>query len=385
MDSTSSVPPPHQKTKELRVLHVYKTWTPESYGGVEQFISTLCLETEKMGIKNRVLYLGKNKKPTLKGHDNIKGICFPLDIEVASTGFSFSMLKNFSRLEEWCDILHFHFPWPFGDLIHFLSRSSKPMIISYHSDIFKQRYLKIIYKPLMNYFLKKANIIVPASPNYVLSSPVLKKYKSKVEVIPYGLVDQVDHTPNPERVSYWRNQVGENFAFFMGVLRYYKGLHTLMEASRKVSGPIVIAGAGPMEKEIKDFAESHNLTNIKFVGRISEEDKDILYRLSRFFVFPSHVRSEAFGISLLEAAMHGKPMISCEIGTGTTFININGKTGVVIEPENVEMLSVAMNKLFEQSEEYLEYSKNARQRFEELFTAKKMASSYLELYRRISP
>jgi rhamnosyl/mannosyltransferase len=267
--ASSTIAP--KENRKLRVLHVYKTWTPESYGGVEQFISTLCAETSKMGIQNRVLYLGKAKKPTLKGHDNIQGICFPLDIELASTGFSLSLLKNFSRLSEWCDVLHFHFPWPFGDLIHLLSKSHKPLIVSYHSDIIKQRYLKIAYKPLMNHFLKNADAIVPASPNYVVSSPVLQKHKQKIEVIPYGLVDQYSHTPSQERLSYWKNQVGEGFAFFMGVLRYYKGLHTLLEASKNVSGPIVIAGAGPMEEELKEFVKKNNIKNVKFVETICVE------------------------------------------------------------------------------------------------------------------
>ena len=59
-----------------------------------------------------------------------------------------------------------------------------------------------------------------------------------------------------------------------------------------------------------------------------------LLALSYAILFPSHLRSEAFGISLLEGAMFGKPLISSEIGTGTTYINIDGKTGVVVPPSD---------------------------------------------------
>ena len=76
----------------------------------------------------------------------------------------------------------------------------------------------------------------------------------------------------------------------MGVLRYYKGLNTLIEAAKQVDKRIVIAGDGPMEAELKNYAQHHNLSHVIFLGRISDADKDILFRLSRFFVFPSHLR-----------------------------------------------------------------------------------------------
>lgn len=61
-------------------------------------------------------------------------------------------------------------------------------------------------------------------------------------------------------------------------------------------------------------------------------DTMCLPRLCQGIVFPSQLRSEAFGMSLLEGAMHGKPMISSEIGVGTTYINIAGEAGLVVPP-----------------------------------------------------
>src|SRR5690606_17794728 len=117
-------------------------------------------------------------------------------------------------------------------------------------------------------------------------------------------------------------------------LRYYKGLHFLIEAASKTAATIVIAGSGPEEIQLKSLAADKGLTNVHFLGRISDDDKSALLQACRGFVFPSHLPSESFGISLLEAAMAGKPMISCEIGTGTSYVNIHQQTGWVIEPAN---------------------------------------------------
>jgi rhamnosyl/mannosyltransferase len=122
---------------------------------------------------------------------------------------------------------------------------------------------------------------------------------------------------------------------------------------------------------------------LHFVGKVSEEDKAALFHLCYAVTFPSHLRSEAFGISLLEGAMYGKPLISSEIGTGTTYINIDGETGVVIPPSDPLALRHAMVKLWNDPELAMEMGKNAQRRFEELFTAERMTESYVELYRKV--
>jgi glycosyltransferase involved in cell wall biosynthesis len=101
-------------------------------------------------------------------------------------------------------------------------------------------------------------------------------------------------------------------------------------------------------------------------------------------VFPSHLRSEAFGVSLLEAAMCGLPMISCEIGTGTSFVNIHNQTGLVVPPADSAALANAMNRLGNDADLAKTFGNAARQRFEERFTATQMAKAYMDVYRKIA-
>jgi len=80
-------------------------------------------------------------------------------------------------------------------------------------------------------------------------------------------------------------------------------LHTLLDAAYTTSLPIVIVGSGGIEKEIRLRANQLNLSNVHFVGALPEDDKAALLQLCYAVVFPSHLRSEAFGITLLEGAM----------------------------------------------------------------------------------
>ena len=105
-----------------------------------------------------------------------------------------------------------------------------------------------------------------------------------------------------------------------------------------------------------------------------------MFTLSYAIIFPSHLRSEAFGISLLEGAMYGKPLISSEIGTGTTYINIDGETGLVVEPSNPEALHKAMEYLLKNPNIAKKMGEGAARRYKNYFTASKTAESYHNLY-----
>jgi glycosyltransferase involved in cell wall biosynthesis len=120
-----------------------------------------------------------------------------------------------------------------------------------------------------------------------------------------------------------------------------------------------------------------------FVGALDDADKVALLTLCYAMAFPSHLRSEAFGISLLEGAMFGKPMISSEIGTGTTYINVDGDTGLVVPPDDSVAFGTAMRTLWENPALAAEMGKRAALRYEELFTAERMAANYTALYREL--
>jgi glycosyltransferase involved in cell wall biosynthesis len=368
----------------MRVLHFYKTYYPDSVGGVEQVIRQLCVGTGRLGVTNEVLTLTREKsRPTFdfEGHTVHR---VALDFEIASTGFSMAAIGALARLAKQCDVVHYHFPWPFMDLAHFAARVKKPSVVTYHSDIVRQRHLLRVYQPLKHRFLQSVDEIVATSPNYLASSAVLDCYRDKTRVITYGLDKTIYPEPDQARLARWRERVGERFFLFVGVLRYYKGLHILLDAVANSDYPVVIVGAGPIEQELKAHAARLGLTHVIFVGALDDADKVALLKLCYAVAFPSHLRSEAFGISLLEGAMYGKPMISSEIGTGTTYINIDQDTGLVVPPSDPQAFGEAMRTLWDNPDMAREMGKRAEARYWELFTAEQMAYSYEALYREVA-
>jgi glycosyltransferase involved in cell wall biosynthesis len=367
----------------MKVLHLYKTYYPISYGGVEQVIFQLASGSTACGIEPTVLSLSPHKVARVIKVDGHSVHRCRRIFKIASTDFSFSFFYRFNQLAKDADVIHYHFPWPFMDLVHLTAKAKKPSIVTYHSDIVKQKNLLKLYKPIMNKFLESVDAIVATSPNYRVTSDTLQIYQDKVDVIPIGLDRRLYPQKNDERHQYWENILGKKFFLFIGVLRYYKGLNILLDALVLGDLPTVIIGAGPIEYELKVRAESLGLKNLTFLGQVSDEDKVAILELSYAVVFPSHLRSEAFGISLLEGAMFGKPMISSEIGTGTSFINIDQETGIVVTPSSPKELHVAMTYLWNNPKVAESMGLKAIERYEKLFTADKMCKSYAEIYQRI--
>jgi len=374
-----------QHPDKIKVLHIYRTYFPDTQGGGEEVIRQVCLNTRVFNVESRVFSLSPDPAALPLRREEAEVFQVKRHLEVASCGISFSALTTFREQAAWADVLHYHFPWPFGDVLH-LSQArvtDKPTVISYHSDVVRQKTLYFFYKPLMRRFLKRVDRIVATSPNYAANSTLLQEYRDKVCVIPIGLNQGNYPPPAQELVASYRQRYGDDFMFFVGVFRYYKGLQFLLQAATSTRANIVIAGAGPEEQALKAWARDKKLHNVHFVGRVSDSEKTAFLAACRAMVFPSHLPSESFGISLLEAAMMAKPMISCEIGTGTTYVNSHGHTGLAVAPANADELAGAMNTLAADEALAKQFGDNARQRYEQLFTGEAMGRQYASLYQSL--
>ena len=364
----------------MRVLHFYKTAFPDTMGGVEQVIHQIAKGTSKLGVKTDVLSLTSERVPRTIEIDGYLAHRARRHLQIASTGFSVSVFFRFAQLAKKADIIHYHFPWPFMDVVHFATIVKKPAVVTYHSDIIRQKYLLKIYRPLRQKFLESVQRIVATSPNYLATSDILAQHREKVSVIPIGLDKTSYPVPSLEKRAYCKARFGANFFLFLGVFRYYKGLHILIEAARGTDHPIVLVGTGPIEKRLQRQVSQLGLRNVHFLGYLQDEDKVALLMQCYGVLFPSHLRSEAFGVSLLEGAMYGKPMISSEIGTGTTFVNIANKTGLVVPRNDPVALRQAMQYLWAHPEQAAEMGRRAKERYWQSFTADQMAQSYVDLY-----
>lgn len=374
----------------VKVLHVYRTYFPDPPGGLQEAIRQICISTKVLGVESRVFTLSPEPMPRVISREEAdvfrcKSVAAPASCDVSG----FSSIREFKRLVEWADIVNFHFPWPFGDVLNLFISSNKPKVMTYHSDIVRQKLLGELYKPLMKKTLKSMDAIVSTSDNYAKTSNTLVSYvdPSKLHVIPLGISDIYQHTndrlPSDSNLLAKYDLEKGKYAFSIGVLRYYKGFHTLIEAAKSTSYKIVIGGSGPEYNSLKQQVEDNALTNVLFTGQLTESEKFELLDACGVFVLPSHLRSEAFGMVLIEASMFKKPMVTCEIGTGTSFVNTHNETGIVVEPESPGQIAEAINKLVEDKDLAMNYGDRARARYIELFSDVSLGSSYAQLYSSI--
>jgi rhamnosyl/mannosyltransferase len=376
-----------QHAMTIKVLHVYKTYYPDPPGGLQEAIRQIAVSTMPYDIKTSIYALSPNPDPVEV--DRLEALVIrerswaaPASCDLGSIG----SVKRFLELIRKVDLVHYHYPWPFADLLHLGTCTSVPAIMTYHSDIVRQKLLDLFYSPLRSRMMAKMKSIVATSPSYIKSSPILsdQSVAGRVRVIPLA-IDESTYPMQEDPVIFDRLKINksEPYFLFIGVLRYYKGLHFLLEAATSVNAKIVVAGAGPEAESLHKLKNQLCADNVIFAGRISDREKISLLQRCRAFVLPSHLRSEAYGMVLVEAAMLGRPMVSCEIGTGTSYVNSDKETGFVIPPESPRALALALNSLLIDEELAKRLGCGARERYERYFSGPALGKAYANLYREV--
>lgn len=370
-----------------KILHIYRTFFPDTQGGAEEVIRQLAHAAIASGqAQVRVLVSSKYSRSVKKiDFQGIDVIQVPELFEVASCNVYRGGFRELQAQVKWADIIHYHYPWPFQDLLHFafVAPRKKKTVVTYHSDIVRQKLLGALYSPLQNLFLNSVDRIVATSPNYLESSPVLQKFKHKVDVVPLGLDAATMTQPTPEGIERVQTTFRQPFFFFVGVLRYYKGLHILIEAAAKSKMTVVIAGDGPELNNLLELKKQLNADTVHIIGRITDEEKAALFKACLAVVLPSFVRSEAFGVVLLEAMYYGKAMITSCLNTGVTYANLHLETGFTTELGSPESLSEALQQFSKDPEQAGSMGLAARARYEDLFTVREFGSGYLRVYKEL--
>lgn len=372
--------------KRLRVLHIYRTYFPETHGGVQEAIRQIALATADEGVDTTIFTLAHDPRPEVLHAPEGRVRRAKSLFEIASCDFGSARAVQACREEaKSADVIHMHYPWPFADLmLPFVRPNGQALVVTYHSDVVRQGRLDKLYAPLRARLLGAAGRIVATSPTYARTSPILARYAAKTCCIPLALADCAKSDASlRER---WRSEVGDGFFLFVGVLRYYKGLRFLIEALPAIAGSgarVVIVGDGPLMGELRAQAGRLGVDNVRFLGSLPDADKLALFELCRGVVFPSHLRSEAFGVTLLEGARAGKPLISCEIGTGTSWVNMDDESGLVVPPADPAALAAAINRLHTDDALCRRLGEGARARWETHFRPPVVGKAYADLYREL--
>ncbi len=361
----------------MRVLHCGKFYPPEYRGGLESVVAGLNAELVRRGVNVSAVVASWKSRGGTELVDGVRVVRAPTLALVFSQPIA-PTLPALLRAET-ADLVHLHHPNPLGDWAAARDRG-RPLVITHHSDIVRQRFLWPAVGPVVRAALKRARYIAIGSEQLLRTSRELAGFTKKARVIPFG-IDAARFEPTPAVTARarelrwaWGNRP---VVLAVGRMVGYKGFHVLLEAARGLDAAVVLVGSGPEAPRLFSLAGP----NVIFAGHVSDEELPAYYHACDVFCLPSLSIAEAFGMVLLEAMACGKPLVTTTLPTGVSAVNRDGRTGLAVPLGNPGALWEALSALLSDEPRRRAMGEAARAVQAREYTADLLGERYLELYR----
>lgn len=363
----------------MKVVHVYKDFDPPIFGGVERHIAMCCRYQRQWG-EVEAMTCSRTPWTRIETRDGVRVL------EVGEWGRFQS--APIAPLYPWylhrlkADVIVVHVPNPTAEIGCLIAPPRARRVVRYHSDVVRQATAMRYYGRVQQAFLRRADLVIPTSQPYLDTSRTLQCVRDKCRVVPLGVQPDDFRKPEDAALDALRARYGGPFVLFSGIHRYYKGVEFLVRAAPAIRARVVIAGDGPERARNEALARELG-ASIAFPGRLTNEDLAAHLHACDVFVFPSVERSEAFGISLLEAHVCGKPAVATRLGTGVEYVNLHGETGLNVPPRDPQALAEAVNTLIADPERRRSMGKRAEERVRAEFHIERVARAEFDLYEEI--
>lgn len=369
---------------KIRILQLGKFYPIR--GGVEKVMYDLTAGLADYGFKCDMLCASyKGKGTNVKLSDKSHVIVCRMLASIAGCMISPSMLMKTISICRNYDVIHVHHPDPMACLALYCSGFKGKVILHWHSDIIRQKYLFKLYRPLQHWLISRADLIIGTTPVYLTNSPYLKRAQSKTA---YLLIGTETMVPLPEEVEKIRRRyAGKKIVFSLGRLVHYKGFSYLIKAAAHLGDDyvVLIGGDGPLKECLEAEIKQQGLQGkVVLLGHIPEDELASYYGACTLFCLSSVHKTEAFGIVQIEAMSCGKPVVATNIeGSGVSFVNEHGVSGLNVAPVDPVSLAKAIQDITCDEETYRKYSQGALKRFHSMFTYKTMIENYMLLLKKL--
>jgi len=381
-ESTAKAPP------LLRVCHLGKFYPPAS-GGIETHLQTLARAQANLGLAVEVLCINHKAGPTVSEMDGpIKVTRFAPRFSAKKLDVSVALIQALRRVE--ADVFHVQVPNPTMVLALFVARPGQPIVVTYQSDVVRQRVLNALFTPVERLVYRRVRKILPTSPPYADGSKFLGRYRDRVHVLPMGLDLEPYLRPTADdrhMAEKIRNMYAKPLWLACGRLIYYKGLLNGVRALTHVPGTLLLVGDGPERAGLESEARRLKLTErVVFLGDLPCRKIVPYYLAATAFWFPSNARSEAFGLVQVEAMASGCPVINTEIpASGVPWVSRHEETGLTVPINDPRALAAAARRLLDEPGLRERLSSEARRQARTRFDHLVMAKRSIEIYRSIVP
>lgn len=367
----------------MKVLQIGKYFDP-FHGGMETVVKDLTTGLSE-DFKDDVIVLCANHHISFRDEVTCKDFKI---IRATTLGRILSqpimptVVLKLRSLIAWADIIHLHTPNPLIELLTLLLIGKKPLVITHHSDVIRQKLLAPLHLLLAKPLYAKANAVVVPTTNHVKTSKVLHNQNKNVRVIPFAL-----NTSGLATAENINAQTDRPYFLFVGRLVGYKGLDVLIKAMEKVSSDVhlKIVGNGEEFQNLKELIHHMKLEHrVHLLGRVDDKEEFAnLFNQSIALVLPSVSPNENFGMVQLEAMFYSKPIITTRLESGVPLVAEEGVSSLLVEPNNPPQLAQAMNKLASDPSLATQMGQEARKLFENKYQLSHFINSHRNLYQEL--
>jgi glycosyltransferase involved in cell wall biosynthesis len=324
---------------------------PKLYGGTERVISWLTDELVALG-HDVVLFASGDSRTSAKLQ-----ACWPKALRLDGSvrdpnALHMAMLEQVRRQAQDFDLMHFHLDYyPFS----LFSRQATPFVTTLHGRV----------------DLPEHQVVFATFP----STPVISISDAQRRPVPDAGWIRTIHHGLPERLL-MPQPVRPAYFAFLGRISPEKGIDRAIRIAKERGVPLKIAAK--IDAVDRDYFESgiRKLLappDVEYIGEISDGEKSSFLSGAIALLAPI-AWPEPFGLVLIEAMACGTPVIGFNRGSVREIIE-DGLTGFVVEDEKEAL--VAADRLSGLPRGAI------RRRFEERFTARRMAREYLAVYRNL--
>lgn len=374
----------------MKLTQAGKAYEPH-IGGVETVMREVAGGAVDRGWESRVVVAAEDRRRRQETRDGTVVV----RTSTLARPLSFPITVGYGRAlaAEGADVLLVHEP----TLLAALALRSRPslrnrferIVVWWHSDIIRQRALAPVYEPIIERHLSAADRIIVATPHHITSSTVLPAHAGKIDVIPYG-IDLSRYEWSPERaarVEALKEDLAGDQPLIVsaGRLARYKGIGQLLAAFEQVKGAhLAVAGDGPCAADVmaSDAAANGRLTRMPHLD--DEMFVDLLHAAD-IFAFPSIHNSEAFGIAQVEAMACRTPVVTYDLPTGVTWVNRQGRTGLVAPLGDIGALAQSLQQLVDDPARRAELADGAHEWAHATFDRSDMLDAVFSMFGGIDP
>jgi glycosyltransferase involved in cell wall biosynthesis len=202
----------------------------------------------------------------------------------------------------------------------------------HRNSVFRQPWKRIFVDPMLHYLRMWDRLSADRVDHFVANSQTTADRIAKY----YRRTSSIIYPPVRVRQIPLAKSSGDYF-LLVSRLMSYKRVDLAVQAFNKLGLPLKIVGTGPELANLR----RQSRPNVEFLGSVSDSALEECYSGCRAFVYPG---IEDFGMVMVEAQAHGKPVIACS-GGGASEIVADGSTGVLFDQQTADAFIQAIRRL----------------------------------------